>query len=134
FTQRFASHVHMVALYALFYNLIRIHKALRVTPDIQAGVADRVFGSRISWVGSTQKACQRSVVHTARSWFRFQTETLPIRRISCISSLKAVKLLELLPPAIWFVATSRHAFRRCRLAALRDASFTPAQGTRLRPY
>jgi hypothetical protein len=34
----------MAALYPLFYNLIRIHKALRVTPDIQAGVADRVFG------------------------------------------------------------------------------------------
>ena len=44
FTQKFVSHVHMVALYAMFYNFIRIHKTPRVTPAIQAGIADRVFG------------------------------------------------------------------------------------------
>jgi IS1 family transposase len=44
FTKKFMSHVHMVALYAVFYNFIRIHKSLRVTPAMQAGIADRVFG------------------------------------------------------------------------------------------
>ena len=44
FSKKFMSHVHMVALYTVFYNFIRIHKTLRVTPAMQAGIADRVFG------------------------------------------------------------------------------------------
>lgn len=44
FSKRFESHVRMVGLYTVFYNFIRIHKSLRVTPAMQAGIADRVFG------------------------------------------------------------------------------------------
>ena len=33
----------MVALYTVFYNFVKIHKTLRVTPAMQAGLADRVF-------------------------------------------------------------------------------------------
>jgi hypothetical protein len=33
----------MVALYAVWYNFIRIHKTLRVAPAIEAGVTDRLF-------------------------------------------------------------------------------------------
>ena len=32
FSKRVASHGHMVALYAVHYNFVRIHKSLRVTP------------------------------------------------------------------------------------------------------
>jgi IS1 family transposase len=44
FSKKFMNHVHMVALYTMFYNFIRIHKSLRVTPAMEAGIADRVFG------------------------------------------------------------------------------------------
>jgi hypothetical protein len=43
FSKRFISHVRMVALYTMFYNWIRIHKSLRVTPAMQAGLTDRVW-------------------------------------------------------------------------------------------
>lgn len=43
FSKRFTSHVHMVALYTMFYNFCRIHKALRVTPAMAAGLTDRVW-------------------------------------------------------------------------------------------
>lgn len=43
FSKRFESHVRMVALYTVFYNFIRIHKSLRVTPAMAAGIADRVW-------------------------------------------------------------------------------------------
>ena len=33
----------MVALYALWYNFARIHKTLRVTPAMAAGIADRLW-------------------------------------------------------------------------------------------
>ena len=34
---------YMVALYALWYNFVRIHKTLRVTPAMAAGVEDRLW-------------------------------------------------------------------------------------------
>jgi IS1 family transposase len=43
FSKRFVSHVHMVALYTVFYNFMRIHKTLRVTPAMAAGVATTVW-------------------------------------------------------------------------------------------
>jgi hypothetical protein len=32
-----------VALHAMFYNFCRIHKTLRVTPAVQAGLTDHVW-------------------------------------------------------------------------------------------
>src|SRR5437879_3520555 len=43
FSKKFANHVCMVALYTVFYNFVRIHKTLRVTPAMQAGLVDRVL-------------------------------------------------------------------------------------------
>jgi hypothetical protein len=37
------SHCHMVALYAVWYNFIRIQKTLRVTPAMEAKVVDTPF-------------------------------------------------------------------------------------------
>jgi hypothetical protein len=33
----------MVALYAFWYNFVRIHKTLRVTPAMQAGVTNHLW-------------------------------------------------------------------------------------------
>jgi IS1 family transposase len=38
FSKKFMSHVHMVALYTVWYNWVRIHKSLRVTPAMAAGL------------------------------------------------------------------------------------------------
>ena len=43
FSKKFENHMHMVALYTMFYNFCRIHKTLRVTPAMEAGLADRVW-------------------------------------------------------------------------------------------
>jgi IS1 family transposase len=43
FSKKIENHVHMVALYAVFYNWTKIHKTLRVTPAMQAGLTDRVW-------------------------------------------------------------------------------------------
>jgi len=42
FSKKFENHVHMVALYTVFYNFCRIHKTLRVTPAMEAGLSDTV--------------------------------------------------------------------------------------------
>ncbi len=43
FGKKLENHAHMVALYALWYNFVRIHKTLRVTPAMAAGVEKRLW-------------------------------------------------------------------------------------------
>jgi IS1 family transposase len=43
FSKKFENHVHMVALYTVFYNFTKIHKTTRVTPAMAAGLMDRVW-------------------------------------------------------------------------------------------
>ncbi len=43
FSKKFENHMHMVALYTVWYNFIRIHKTLRVTPAMEAGLSDTVW-------------------------------------------------------------------------------------------
>jgi IS1 family transposase len=44
FSKRFVAHVHMTALYIVWYNWVRIHKSLRVTPAMAAGLTDKLMG------------------------------------------------------------------------------------------
>ena len=43
FSKKVESHADMVALYTVFYNFVRIHKTLKVTPAMAAGVSDRLW-------------------------------------------------------------------------------------------
>ncbi len=43
FSKKFENHCHMVALYAVWYNFVRIHKTLKVTPAMEVGVTDRLW-------------------------------------------------------------------------------------------
>lgn len=43
FSKKFENHAHMVAIYTVWYNWVRIHKTLRVTPAMAAGITDRVW-------------------------------------------------------------------------------------------
>lgn len=40
FSKKVANHAHMVALYTVFCNFARVHKSLRVSPAMAAGVSD----------------------------------------------------------------------------------------------
>jgi IS1 family transposase len=43
FSKKVENHGHMVALYFMHYNFCRIHKTLRVTPAMEAGLTDHVW-------------------------------------------------------------------------------------------
>jgi IS1 family transposase len=43
FSKKLENHGHAIALYFLHYNFCRIHKTLRVTPAMEAGLADHVW-------------------------------------------------------------------------------------------
>lgn len=42
-SKKIQNHVHALSLYFMFYNFARIHQTLRVTPAVQAGVANHVW-------------------------------------------------------------------------------------------
>jgi IS1 family transposase len=43
FSKKLENHEHAVALYFMYYNFARIHQTLRVTPAMEAGIADHVW-------------------------------------------------------------------------------------------
>jgi IS1 family transposase len=43
FSKKLENHAHMVALYALWYNFVRVHKTLRMSPAMAAGIETRLW-------------------------------------------------------------------------------------------
>ena len=43
FSKKLDNHIHALALYFVFYNFCRIHKTLRTSPAMAAGVTDRLW-------------------------------------------------------------------------------------------
>jgi len=43
FSKKLENHAHSLALYFFYYNFCRIHKSLRVTPAMAAGVSDTLM-------------------------------------------------------------------------------------------
>jgi hypothetical protein len=43
FSKKFENHCHALAIYFFWYNWVRIHKTLGVTPAMAAGVCDRLL-------------------------------------------------------------------------------------------
>jgi hypothetical protein len=43
FSKKVENHAYAVALYTMHYNFVRIHKTLRVTPAMEAGLTNHVW-------------------------------------------------------------------------------------------
>ena len=43
FSKRLENHIHMLAIYHVYYNFVRIHRSLRVTPAMAAGLVDELW-------------------------------------------------------------------------------------------
>ncbi len=43
FSKKVENHAYSVALFMTYYNFVRIHQTLRVTPAMAAGVTDRLW-------------------------------------------------------------------------------------------
>ena len=58
FSKKLDNHIHALALYFAFYNFCRIHKSLRVTPAMAAGLTDRVwdFADLVNLIDAREKA------------------------------------------------------------------------------
>jgi hypothetical protein len=54
FSKKVENHCHALALYFVWYNFCRIHKSLRVTPAMAAGVSDSLRD--MEWIAELIKA------------------------------------------------------------------------------
>jgi len=43
FSKKVENHAHAIALHFMYYNFVRIHKTLRVTPAMQAGLTKKLW-------------------------------------------------------------------------------------------
>ena len=43
FSKKMANHSHAVALHFMYYNFVRIHQTLRVTPAMEAGISNKLW-------------------------------------------------------------------------------------------
>lgn len=43
FSKKFENHMHMVAIYTVWYNFVKMLKALKMTPAMASGVSDRLW-------------------------------------------------------------------------------------------
>ncbi len=43
FSKKLANHMHAISLYFMFYNFCKIHKSLRVTPAMEAGISKKLW-------------------------------------------------------------------------------------------
>ncbi len=43
FSKKVENHVAAVALHTMFYNFVRVHQTLKVSPAMAAGVTDRLW-------------------------------------------------------------------------------------------
>jgi IS1 family transposase len=50
FSKKLENHLHMLSLYFVHYNFVRIHKTLKCTPAMAAGVSDRLHD--MEWIVS----------------------------------------------------------------------------------
>ena len=50
FSKKLQNHLHMLSLYFVYYNFVRIHKTLKVTPAMAAGVSDTLRD--MNWIVS----------------------------------------------------------------------------------
>jgi hypothetical protein len=59
-SKKVENHAHAVALHMMFYNFGRVHSSLRVTPAMEAGVADHVWSlEEIAAMGMSQAPAKR---------------------------------------------------------------------------
>jgi hypothetical protein len=43
FSKKLDNHIHALALYFAFYNFVRVHKSLRMSPAMASGITDRLW-------------------------------------------------------------------------------------------
>ncbi|MBI5165359.1 MAG: IS1 family transposase [Magnetospirillum sp.] len=69
FSKKLENHCHALALYFMFYNFVRIHKTLKVTPAMAAKVTDRLWSMEdiVALIDAREQAPNRPSIYRKRA-------------------------------------------------------------------
>lgn len=69
FSKKAEAHYHMVALYTVWYNFVRMHKTLRCSPAMAAGLSDRLWDMAdiVALIDARAEAPKRPAVYKLRN-------------------------------------------------------------------
>jgi hypothetical protein len=68
FSKKLENHAHMFARYALWYNFVRIHKTLRTSPAMAAGIETRLWSMEDVVVVMDEHAARRAPAVGSVDW------------------------------------------------------------------
>jgi IS1 family transposase len=77
FSKKVENHAYAVALHMMYYNFVRIHQKLRMSPALAAGVSDRLWeiGDIVRLVESSEtKSATKRGPYNKRAWLNAQGE------------------------------------------------------------
>jgi hypothetical protein len=82
FSKKAENHIHAIALHFMFYNFCRIHKTLRITPAMAAGVTDHVWDMAeiVGVIDTWEEAAQ--IEHTELQQLRDEGANISPRNLS----------------------------------------------------
>lgn len=69
FSKKAEAHYHMVALYTVWYNFVRMHKTLRCAPAMAGGISDRLWSMEdiVALIDARAEAPKRPAVYKVRN-------------------------------------------------------------------
>ena len=65
FSKKVENHEHMLAIYFLYYKFCRVHQTLRVTPAMEAGIADHIWSIKKAVEMLDRRSILRGLYRTA---------------------------------------------------------------------
>lgn len=76
FSKKAENHCHAIALYFMYYNFARVHQTLRVTPAMEAGLADHVW--------SIEEICNLVAPKKAAASVQKTEKAMILKALSCV--------------------------------------------------
>ncbi len=67
FSKKFQNHCHSLALYFVWYNWMRKHKAIGTTPAIAAGLTDKAMTVTVTHLVELMDACEFDALQDKRA-------------------------------------------------------------------